>query len=135
LPNAERKPSVNAVVDSSAVLAFALREDHWEEIGPQLTGNSISAVNAAEVVARMLARGDELESVVRLLRELWLEVLPFDPDQAYEAGRIHADTRPWGLSLGDCACLALGRTLGADVLTADRIWTGLKIDVPIRLVR
>jgi PIN domain nuclease of toxin-antitoxin system len=126
---------VNAVVDSSAVLAFALREDRWEEIRPQLTGNSISAINAAEVAARLLARGDDLESVARLLRELWLEILPFDPEHAFETGRIHADTRAWGLSLADCACLALGRTLGAAVLTADRIWSSLTLDVPIRLVR
>jgi PIN domain nuclease of toxin-antitoxin system len=45
-------------------------------------------------------------------------------------------TRDLGLSLGDRACLAVGRLLGMPVLTADAIWSRLSLDgLEVELLR
>jgi hypothetical protein len=40
-----------------------------------------------------------------------------------------------GLSLGDAACLATAAVLRLPVLTADRAWAGLGLELDIRLIR
>ena len=49
------------------------------------------------------------------------EVIAFDARQAETAGNLVAQTSPLGLSLGDRACLALGKVLRLPVYTADRV--------------
>ncbi|MCW6035912.1 hypothetical protein K4A83_06450 [Spirulina subsalsa FACHB-351] len=44
-------------------------------------------------------------------------------------------TKPLGLSLGDRACLALGLLLHQPVITADRQWNQLDLDLEIRVIR
>jgi ribonuclease VapC len=44
-------------------------------------------------------------------------------------------TKAQGLSLADRACLALARRLDIPVITADREWAGLDLDITIRLIR
>ncbi len=56
-------------------------------------------------------------------------------EQAFLAGELHRQTRPLGLSLGDCACLVLARSRGLPALTADRAWQGLPLDLEIVLIR
>jgi PIN domain nuclease of toxin-antitoxin system len=64
-----------------------------------------------------------------------VDVVDFDRSQAEQAGLLAKQTRSRGLSLGDRACLALAAREAAPVLTADRIWATLKLDVEIRLIR
>jgi PIN domain nuclease of toxin-antitoxin system len=54
---------------------------------------------------------------------------------AQTAGDLVRQTRAFGLSLGDRACLALGMELGAPVYTADRAWKKLGLPVQIRVIR
>lgn len=75
---------------------------------------------------------DAIEEVVE---ETINKIVPFDASQAMIAGHLRALTKPYGLSLGDRACLALGLTYKLPVYTADRIWKELNIDVPIKLIR
>jgi ABC-type thiamine transport system ATPase subunit len=44
-------------------------------------------------------------------------------------------TRPQGLSLGDRVCLATALRLSRPVLTADRLWATLDVDVSVHLIR
>lgn len=44
-------------------------------------------------------------------------------------------TRSFGLSLGDRACLSLGLRLGVAVLTSDRLWLNLNLGLDILAVR
>jgi PIN domain nuclease of toxin-antitoxin system len=50
-------------------------------------------------------------------------------------GRLWAPTRQLGFSLGDSACLSLGLRLQLKVLTCDRAWAQLPLDVVIQLLR
>ena len=65
------------------------------------------------------------------------EVVAFDRDLAFDAGLLLPLTRAAGLSLGDRACLALARRLGARVLTGDRAWARVAdaVGVEVELIR
>ncbi len=60
---------------------------------------------------------------------------PFDANQAVAAAALRAATRSHGLSFGDRACLALAQSTGLPVLTADRAWRGVGLDVDIEVIR
>jgi ribonuclease VapC len=117
------------VFDASAVLAMVFAEPGSEKAERLIEDGDavISSVNHAEVVARLLERGmgaDEVDAVCEGVR---LQVLPFTASQAVLSGRLRPATRALGLSLGDRCCLALAlEHRGAQVVTADRPWKGLK---------
>ncbi|HEY7852690.1 MAG TPA: type II toxin-antitoxin system VapC family toxin [Caulobacteraceae bacterium] len=124
-----------AVVDASAVLAFAFRESGWQAAEPLLVGSLINAVNAAEVTSRVMARGASLAEARSLMAGLLMDVSPLDSEQALLTGQLHRETRPYGLSLADCACLALARARHLPAVTADRAWRDLPLGVEIVLIR
>jgi PIN domain nuclease of toxin-antitoxin system len=100
----------------------------------------MSAVNFAEVLSKLSDFGEDVEGVVRRLAEQGLTgaallILPLDERQAHEIGRLRRRTRASGFSLGDRACLALGRVLGLPVLTADRRWKSLELGIRVRSIR
>ena len=47
---------------------------------------------------------------------------------------IHV-TQPYGLSLGDRACLALAIERKAKVYTADRCWKNLSLGIEVEVIR
>lgn len=85
----------------------------------------MSAVNIAEVATR-LAADDVPESDIREAIELLsVDVTPFDQADAVTTGLLRPATRPFGLSLGDRACVALAMREGLPALTGDRAWRDL----------
>ncbi len=96
---------------------------------------AISAVNLSEVLAKLVERGANPVQAQSMLSGAALEVIPFDEQQAAQAGFLRRDTRALGLSLGDRACLALAQHLGLPVLTADRAWLRLDIGIEVVLAR
>jgi PIN domain nuclease of toxin-antitoxin system len=86
-------------------------------------------------VAKLADAGVPEADLRRALDGLGLDVHAFDAAQAWEAGLLRPRTRDLGLSLGDRACLALGRALGRPVLTTDRNWSKLRVGVEILTVR
>ena len=97
------------VFDSSAVLAITFGERGADRAADALGDGVLSAVNASEVVARLVERGDGDEEARQTLRYLGLPIRPFDEGLAIAAGLLRRTTREHGLSLGDRACLALAR--------------------------
>ena len=59
----------------------------------------------------------------------------FTPRQAETAARLWSRTRNHGLSLADRACLALAMDKTLPVLTADRAWSELDLDIEIQVIR
>lgn len=116
------------VLDTSAVLALFWQESGWERVSELLESgdHAIGAVNLAELVTKFVDAGLPLEEIPNLVAALRLNVQPFDEVMALEAGKLRAATRHLGLSLGDRACLALARQLGAVAVTGDGAWQ--KID-------
>src|ERR1700677_5018280 len=95
----------------------------------------MSAVNLTEAYGKLVGQGLDSENTWESVKSLVPEILSFDEQQAKIAGRMVALTRPMGLSLGDRACLALSIVLKAPVYTADRVWKGVKLGVPIHIIR
>ncbi len=100
-----------------------------------LTEAVISSVNLSEVIARLADAGRSRTEISEFLEALELEVASFDTEMAYRAGMLRPLTRHLGLSLGDRTCLALGEFLRLPVMTADRAWGELDIEIEVQIVR
>jgi PIN domain nuclease of toxin-antitoxin system len=124
-----------AVLDASALIALMLDEPGADVVEANLEGAIISAVNLAEVGAKMLERGSTLELVETEIRAAEVAIIPFDEAQAIETARLRPATKERGLSLGDRACLALAGQRQGIVLTTDREWTEVGLPLDIRLIR
>jgi ribonuclease VapC len=125
----------DVVLDVSALLAWMLQEPGAGVVDPELDGAFVSAVNFTEVITKLIDLGLAPEEAVRRALKLPCRVAPVDTALAIDAGVLRAQTAHLGLSLGDRACLALGRRLGLPVLTCDRPWASLDLGMEIRLVR
>jgi len=66
---------------------------------------------------------------------LELQIEPLDEMQAWETGKLRISTRELGLSLGNRACLALACVKRLPVVTADKQWDKLKMDLEIIQLR
>jgi PIN domain nuclease of toxin-antitoxin system len=128
-----------AVFDTSALLAVINVEAGAERVSKllsELSSNAlISAVNLSEAQAVLIHRGTPDDEAWELLSELNLEVAAFDAEQARTAGVLISQTRKFGLSFGDRACLALGIQERCVVVTADQAWKKLKLGVQVELIR
>jgi ribonuclease VapC len=123
------------VLDSSALLAFIHGEPGGEVVAGVVGQALVSSVNLAEVVTKLVERTGSLDLARAALGMANVDVIDFDSMQAEQVGVLAMRTRSRGLSLGDRACLALAAREAAPVLTADRIWATLKLDVEVRLIR
>jgi ribonuclease VapC len=123
------------VMDSSAVLASIHGEPGADVVGAALADAVISAINFAEVVSKLIARGiPEAEAAVAA-RRFGTQIVDVGEDQAVTAGMIHAATRAAGISLADAFCLALAKQRGVPALTSDPAWMSLDIGVEVTLIR
>ena len=123
------------VVDASAVLAQLNGERGHERVAEALTeGAVMSAVNLSEVVARLADAGMPEADIRRTVGLLGVECAAFDEAAGFSAGLLRPASRSAGLSLGDRACVALGRERNLPVLTADRAWSGLDLGPGIEIV-
>jgi ribonuclease VapC len=113
------------VLDASAILCLIQNEPGSSLISKVLPISTISAVNFAEVVAKMHEHGLESSDIGEVLDPLQLKVIPFDMEQARLSGLLRRTTKMKGLSLGDRACLTLAMQLKSVALTTDRSWSEL----------
>lgn len=123
------------VLDASAVLAYLQDDAGAVQVEDALGDAMISAVNLAEVVTKLADHGASEQAIGQILAALPCTVAPLDFDGALAAGFLRPLTRFAGLSLGDRACLALGRQNRLPVLTTDRAWMTLELGVDVRLIR
>jgi ribonuclease VapC len=126
------------VLDSSAVLAVLFQEPGQDAVKAALgSGAAISAANLAEAMTRLVKDGMPAEQAARALSALSMTLHELDHDLAIHVGAMFAQTRPFGLSLGDRACLALAKREKLPALTADRVWlqAGPLVGVEVRLIR
>ena len=126
---------MSVVLDASALLAYLQDEPGGERVRAVLAQAVMSTVNWAEVVGKARGQGVDTQGLQDDLASLGLALEPFSAAQAERAGRSREHTTRWGLSLGDRACLALGRDRGETVLTADRAWLHLHLGVDVEAIR
>jgi PIN domain nuclease of toxin-antitoxin system len=124
------------VLDASAMLAVLNQEFGSDKLTPEMLNNAAgSVVNLAEVHTKLVSRGGDPDEAWEDTLSAIQQAVPFDEEQARITGGLVAQTRVFGLSLGDRACLALGLVLKAPVYTTDRSWKNLKVGVRIHVIR
>lgn len=131
------------VLDASAFLAYLQGERGADLVHRALAhGCTMSAVNWAEVLSKVAELGKPAHELVATLerRQLLgaaLRIIPFDGEDAASVADLRPLTLHLGLSLGDRACLALGKRLGSPILTTDRAWSQIdrSLEVEVRLIR
>ena len=123
------------VLDTSAILAL-LRNEPGADVVAGYRGDAlVSAVNIAEVAAKLDGQGIPATHWHYALALIDLEVIDFDNRQALAAASLRQPTGIRGLSLGDRACLQLAAGRGVPAVTADRAWGTLDVGVEVRVIR
>ena len=127
---------MSAVVFDSSVLIAILRQEPGSEVGEQSLNDAlISTVNLAEVATYLARNSVPPKKINEALAAFPIEVVPFDREQGLIAGCLYPACRSLGLSLGDRACLALAKSKSLPVLTADKAWLELEIDISVSSIR
>lgn len=115
------------VLDASAVLALLNQEPGGDRVETYLGEGVLSAVNAAEVLSKLVDGGLTTPEAKESLLLLGLRIVDFDSYDAEIVASLRTQTKPKGLSLGDRACLGLGLRLDTLVVTAEKSWASLEI--------
>ena len=123
------------VLDSSAFLTMINGEKGADKVTERLPWALISAVNQAEVHTKLVSTGMEEQVAWWHIDQINCESVPFDEKQARQTGALVSVTKPFGLSLGDRACLALAIERKASVYTTDRVWKNLNLGIEIEVIR
>lgn len=125
------------VLDASALLAWIEAKSGAERVQEALESGAamMSAVNWAEVLAKLVDRGVSTEDRRRIRASLDIEIRPFDENAAFVAGSLRQQTRRHGLSTGDRACLALALAEAVPALTADRTWENVDAAIEVEVIR
>jgi PIN domain nuclease of toxin-antitoxin system len=125
------------VLDTSAVLAYLFDEKGTEQVEQLLEHSTclISSVNYAELVSKLVDKGMTSADAVAAIDNLELEFIAQDKHQAEINADLRPISKPFGLSLGDRACLALGLIENLPVVTADRIWEKLPSTISVKVIR
>ena len=120
------------VLDASAVIAWVFDEEGGNLVEPLFEDGAISAVNYAEVLQRLIRRGEPIEECVKSVDRCGLRVIDAGPDAAIIAAELRKHDN---LSLADRFCIALGALAAAPVVTADRYWATLPLPAQVELIR
>lgn len=126
---------IKYVIDTSALLALIQGEKGSDTIVAALPDAIMSSVNIAEAATVLMRNQFNKVETTKLINSLIKDSIVFDQEQAFETANIKAQTKLNGLSLGDCACLSLAKLKNLPVLTADKIWSKLNIDIEIKFIR
>jgi len=124
-----------AVLDASALMALIRGEPGAEIVVSCLSRAIISAVNQAEVQTKLASAGIDEALAWWHIAEARCPSVPFDEEQARIAGGLAKVARPYGLSLGDRACLALAIERKAAVYTTDSAWKNLNLGIQVNVIR
>ena len=133
--NDARKRRVSNIVFDSSVLLALLQKERTDAPVPDLRWAVMSAVNVAEVWTKLSGYDEKASASGEYLLKLLRGIEPFTEEQARLTGELQVQPGVKGLSLGDRACLALAITVGAEVYTADRVWSRLELPCRIHLIR
>jgi ribonuclease VapC len=123
------------VLDSSAVLAYIKSERGADLVEAALPNAYISVINYAETLAKLVEWGSSIEQACEALSEMEFTIVPCTESQAVTAAAMLQIAKQFGLSIGDRFCLALTLEMNCPVLTADKIWQNITLDVDIQFIR
>jgi len=126
----------NTIFDASAAIALFAKEKGREVIKKHLKNAIISSVNVSEIykycIDRQRLTTSECENLMKISA---IKIIDFDAKQALIAADIYPKTKKLGLSLGDRACIALAIDKDCPILTCDKIWAKVNLDIKFIMAR
>ena len=124
------------VFDSSALIMLFAKEAGYESVRQNLKHAIISSVNIAEVYKYCIEVQNLTEEDCRNLIKLsGIKIIDFCEEQALISAKIIKQTKQYGLSLGDRGCIALAMFKNYPILTCDKIWQKVDLDVEFIMAR
>ncbi len=126
---------MSVVLDASAVLAMVLHEPGREAVRAVLAGAVMNTVNLSEVYTKVVENRLDVDAVRAAIQASPMRIVAFDDAHAILTGKLRQQTRQYGLSLGDRACLATAIRERRPVMTADKAWLKLGLDIEITSIR
>ena len=124
------------VMDASALLALMQGERGGDVVNDLIVEHECvaSSVNIVEVGTRLVDKGLAPIHLARTLKELDVQTIDFDLEQALLSASLRVTTRLAGLSLGDRACLALAQLMKGTAVTADSAWSDIAEAVGVQVL-
>jgi len=113
--------------DSSALLTLIQQENGYEELEDVVANAVISSVNLSEVISVLSRSMVPKEKIEEIINSSITDVIPFSRGEAILSGELINQTKAFGLSLGDRACIATGILYNLKVYTTDQIWRKLDL--------
>lgn len=127
---------MKVLFDSSALIAFILKEQSWQQIRDYLADACMTSVNFMEVMTVLPFRYEMPEARVHgLLAQSDMEIIPVDKALAMQAAKLTPLAQRYGLSLGDKICIACAMQQHLSVITTDERWTRCEIGVEVKYIR
>jgi PIN domain nuclease of toxin-antitoxin system len=124
------------VFDSSALIMLFAKEPGYESIRQYMKYAIISTINIAEVYKYCIeVQNLTEEDCKNLIKLSGIKIIDFCEEQALISAKIIKVTKPYGLSLGDRGCLALGLLNNTPILTCDKIWGKVDLNVEFIMAR
>jgi len=124
------------VFDSSAFIALLAKEKGFETIQTHLRNAVISSVNVAEIYKYCIDVQKLTESECQdIIAMSGIKIIDFDEKQSLITAKIYPTTKKYGLSIGDIACVSLAIINNCPIITCDRIWKNIKLNVEFIMVR
>jgi PIN domain nuclease of toxin-antitoxin system len=131
--------TVKIIIDTSAIIALINKEKGFEIAEKHISEAAISSVNFSEVITvvnrELFTTKEERQEGLKLIKDMLINIVEFDEEQAIIAANFNSEAKKYGLSLGDRACLALAKHKKLPALTADKTWEKLNLGVKIKLIR
>jgi len=131
------KKNNKILLDASAIIALIQKETGYKEVDDILPISSISTVNFAELVTSLVKKNVTTEDIDIIIDNIIPEIIPFSHEVSIKTGKLLSLTKPYGLSLGDRACIATALHHNKEIIyTADKAWANLDIpNLKIHLIR
>lgn len=124
------------IIDTSALIQFFQKEEGWEKVQDVITEDCyISIINLTEFFTWIVRNNMSLSDVEEVVKLIGIKIVKYEYQQVLEVAKIYHKCKHYGLSLGDRACLALGLTKKINIVTADRVWQKLNLDISITCTR
>jgi ribonuclease VapC len=124
------------VIDASALLALMQGERGSDVVDKLIQDQECiaSSVNIAEVGTKLIDKGLASAQLTRALKELNVQPIDFDLEQAMLCASLRSSTKQFGLSLGDRACLALTQLVKGTAVTGDSAWSDVAEAVGVKVL-
>lgn len=121
------------LLDASVPLAILQDETGADAAAESAFGARMSIVNLAELIGLCVRKSLDFD-ILAWLQAGQIELVQPTAEVAKHAGHLYG-AYAGILSLGDCFCLAQAAEQGLSVLTADRAWTEIGLELDIQLIR